>query len=195
MQLRQQSYYLIASRLYYEYVTAPVWEVAVMFIYIQYLFPPFSSSSKPSILIYAGPKSWRAVHFVEPGPSVTIPGCTLSAVHRCKHLAPPDKHQQMLGDWCAQRFHATELREEGKNAPRLIPSSYSKKRGGTRPRIRLTVLQELDKNLSQKRDVYALGIKCAAALCTQNFLTSGGFTHEICEKWCSWTPVSQRSIF
>lgn len=77
--------------------------------------------------------------------SVTIPGCTLSAVHRCKLLAPPPRPWQTPtdGDWCVQCFHAAELREERKNAPRLIPSSYSEK-----ARIRLTVLQELHKNLS-----------------------------------------------
>lgn len=199
MQLRQQSNYLIAFRVYYEYVTAPVWEVAVMFTYIQYLFPPFSSSSKPSILIDAGPKSWRAVHFVEACPFSHNPrmhsvSCTQVQTLGSPRQTPTDE------DWCVQRFHAAELREEGKNALHLIPSSYSKKRGGTRPCIRLTVLHELHKNLSLTK-AWCLSARNKMRCClvklksTQNFLTSGGFTHEICEKWCSWTLVSQRSIF
>lgn len=79
-------------------------------------------------------------------------------------------------------------------------SDTVKKRGGTQPCIRLTVLQELHKNLSlTKAGCLSAGNKMCCCLVklksTQNFLTSGGFTHEICENRCSWTPVSQRSIF
>lgn len=192
MQLRQQSYYLIGSRLCYENVTAPVWQVAVMFTYIQYLFPPFSSSPKPSTLINVGPKSWRALHFVE--------ACPFSRNPRMHSVSCTQVQMPTDGDWCVQRFHAAELWEEGKNAARPIPSWYSKKRGGTRPCIRLTVLQELHKNLSLTK-AWCLSARNKMRCClvklkfTQNFLTSGGFTHEIREKWCSWTPVSQRSMF